>query len=121
MVFNDGSAKWELIKISNAEQLNGLTAKQILAKTSKVSIISGTISNGGIIPVPSGYERSQCKYAVWMHNEYNCTFDNYTTTYIYIIFRVSVDQSTGRVTCYEHTGDRKQKGIIADYLCIAVK
>lgn len=81
---------------------------------SDVYIAAGTVSNGATIPLPSGYSRSQCKYAIW-YQTYSYTFDNYTTSDITIAFSASVVQSSGKVTC----SGRSNNG--CGYLVVAVK
>ena len=57
-------------KVANALTINGEAYDGSGAKsltTTAVSITGGTIENGGTIPLPSGYTREQCKYAVWPH------------------------------------------------------
>lgn len=75
-----------------------------------VSITAGTVADGGTIPLPDGYTREQCKYALWPAQ----IIDGATepkTNYL------SVNQSTGVVTA--KYGDNT--GYTAGYLCIGVK
>jgi hypothetical protein len=54
---------------------------EIAAKASKVSIITGTIANGAVIPLPSGYIEAQCKWIVSVgtvsttHGDHNASHD----------------------------------------------
>lgn len=74
---NDGTAKWQLIKYSEADTLGGLTASEIKSqaisgKTVQVKGVSGNYSvswgrNSNpefTIPLPSGFNRTQCAYNV---------------------------------------------------------
>lgn len=125
-MINDGTVKWEIIKITEAEisrnskLLEGQTAAQIIANTLSqvpkgisVSVTAGTIRHGRTIPVPGGYTRAQCKYAVWLtsHSSYGDTN------------ACGVDQNTGVVTAikYPHDSDSSDTELTAGYLCIAVK
>lgn len=77
---NDGTAKWQLIKYSEADTLNGYTAEEIKGQVNVpvqgVLVVKGTFTvgstssggfYGGNIPLPSGYSRSQCTY--WIENK----------------------------------------------------
>ena len=75
---------------------------------STVSITAGTISGGSTIPVPSGYTRAQCKYAVWFASQ--AAGGGYA----------SVNQSTWMVACQYHD-DFGWESANAGYLCVAVK
>ena len=83
-----------------------------------VSITGGTVANGGTIPLPSGYTRAQCKYAVWAHSQPKAygTYRGQETR--------TVNQDTGAVTCTISSDDEDtihtQPGT-AGYLCIGVK
>lgn len=83
-----------------------------------VSVTTGTIANGGTIPLPSGYTREQCKYAVWPHN--------FVTTNNMRAIRCQVNQSTGVVVSqsdWYSTGSDTSgtNNGTAGYLCIGVK
>lgn len=68
---------------------------------SKIYISAGTATNGSTIPLPSGYSRKQCRYAVWCEgSSYYQRFDNYETNYITISwsFTSKVNQNTGVVS-----------------------
>lgn len=90
---------------------------QSLVGTKKtVTLASGSIDVNGTytIPLPSGYSRNQCKYAIWtrVHN-YDDAGGNHTVT-------CTVNQDTGVIT-----GNTNRKGSIQkielQYLVIAVK
>lgn len=62
------------------------------------------------IPLPSGYKRSECRYAIWSIGATS----------------MSINQSTGAVICYNcgvNSGDQYTPpyGISFGYVCIAVK
>ena len=79
MIFNDGSCKWELKRITNAEQLNGLNINELMQNIkSGIEIFYGTIKPNielgregqalnvivkmGIqFSLPRGYTKEQCK------------------------------------------------------------
>lgn len=123
-MINDGTAKWEIRKITEAENstlLNDKTAIQIINEvlgkipdSSRVSISGGAIGHGGVIPLPNGYVREQCKYSVWFAG---FSFNNYENNTIG--WELSVDQSTGVINC--RYCDSKWRNSTASYLCIAVK
>lgn len=105
--------------------LEGQTAAQIIANTLgqvpkgiSVSVTAGTISNGGTIPLPSGYTRAQCKYAVWSSSHGRINGD-------YRRISCSCNQSNGyvesKIEYYDNGGDYRWDSITAGYLCIAVK
>lgn len=89
--------------------------------TSKISVTAGTIYHGNTIPLPSGYSRSQCKYAVWCHDmpDSNAGYGDAASRNSW--HRVQVDQNNGQVYCmYQYNGSYRIAGT-AGYLCIAVK
>lgn len=127
---NDGSVVWSLNKISNAEQLNGYTAQQIISKipttsTGNVKVLTGTINTVlqgdkynsnviGTVPLPSGYSRSQCKYAVSYNSRYN----------VNAIYISDFNQSNGQITAYNKTEDDWKdyySPVTISYICVAVK
>ena len=103
----------------NGEAYDGSGAKSLT--TTAVSITGGTIANGGTIPLPSGYTREQCKYAVWPHR--SNTTGSYST-YLHWV-DCQVDQGTGLVSCSTQysgaEGDIDTMIGTAGYLCIGVK
>lgn len=123
-VLVDGTSKWEVRKIGNAEELNGQAIEdfknELLAVVPEQKIYSTVLLSSGemkpngtstvYIPLPSGYTRSQCKYAIWSIGATN----------------MSINQSTGAVICYNYgvnSGDQYTPpyGISFGYICIAVK
>ena len=103
---------------------DGVFTKTSGSGGSRVVITAGMIENGGIIPVPEGFTRAQCHYAVWP-----TSFSIYTYATTTATPNISVDQSTGKVTFggnYYHKGGKDSrtsggKVSSAAYLCIAVK
>ena len=107
---NDGTAKWQLIKYSEADTLGGLTASEIKSqaisgKTVQVKGQGGTFTlrtdgnRSFTIPLPSGYTRSQCMYVV--SREQDRTVAGGESSVVYATIEVtpsSVNQSTGVVT-----------------------
>ena len=85
-----------------------------------VSVTSGTIAHGGTIPLPSGYTRTQCKYAVWCHAIGS------TGTYNAKISKIQcqVNQTTGLVVaqvCFSGEYEDSWVNGTAGYLCVGVK
>lgn len=82
-----------------------------------INITTGTIYNGGTIPLPNGFTREECQYAVWPHDMPDADKSYGRGSY----HRTQVDQSTGVVTCrYAYDSSHIQDGT-AGYLCIAKK
>ena len=81
-----------------------------------VKVTAGTVAHNGTIPLPSGYSRSQCKYAVWGHQmpDADCSYGSNS------YHKVQVDQSTGKVFCQYNYNSNTLNGT-AGYLCVAVK
>lgn len=82
----------------------------------KISITTGTIAHGGTIPIPDGYTRDQCCYAVWSHQMPDADKSYGGNSY----HRTQVDQSTGVVFCQYNYDGNKLNGT-AGYMCIAIK
>lgn len=126
----DGTAKWlvySILKSPDAFLLGGQTAAQIIANTLgqvpkgiSVSVTAGTIGNGGTIPLPSGYTRAQCKYAVWPTSISVYTYATSTARPT-----ISVNQNNGVVSYGGNYSNSEPAGggsvTGAGYLCIAVK
>lgn len=77
---------------------------------SQVAVTAGVVDNGKAIPVPNGFTRAQCHYAVWPLKVYE-VIDGAD------YYQLSVDQNTGIVKVYTNGGYTKSCG----YLCIATK
>ena len=117
---NDGSVVWQVCRYDEAQTLQGLTADNI--KT-KIYIASGTFVNEVTVPLPSGYNRSQCKYIAW---------ENTPNDGMYVVGNVNfqINQATGSIIGYEDNGnDYNRLSTIANskyhwncgYIVIAVK
>ena len=98
----------------------------ILAATAdKLRFTTGTIYNGGQIPIPAGFSRSECRYAVWPQfaDARSFTYADDTEPDAINKLTVSVNQSNGVVNgsvagqSWYNTGTELQVG----YLCIASK
>lgn len=124
-MINDGTVKWEIRKITeaeNSELLNGKTLGEIIneilaqvPEKTNVTVITGSVwttkisdNSGGFIknprmtatiPLPEGYIREQCKY--FIDKNQNC-----------------LNQSTGYYEIACEIGDSTYN---ISYLCIAVK
>lgn len=82
-----------------------------------ITFTTGTVSNGSSIPLPDGYTREQCKYAVWPHYmpDANASY-NSGSNHI-----TQVDQNTGYTSCiYTYNGSNRLGGT-AGYMCVASK
>lgn len=81
MFINDGTAKWQLRKYSEADSLNGLDLQGVVdrvntqLKVKDCIVVFGDFKLTrpgsehkieGIIPLPSGFERKDCRY--WMQS-----------------------------------------------------
>lgn len=73
LTVNDGTAKWQAIKLSEADTLDGLTATQIQnnAISSSLVVVSGfkgTVKsnrNSTVqIPIPSGFSTDNCMFII---------------------------------------------------------
>lgn len=127
-MINDGTVKWEIRKIAEAENsrlLNGKTYAQIINETLvqvpkgiSISVIVGTIvcnaGRGGTIPLPSGYTREQCKYFInYIEGFYRD--ESYSDGYFNTN---SVNQSNGAIAGFS---SHNSYTLPVPYLCIAVK
>lgn len=131
----DGSVAWSIESIYNAGQLNGLTAEQIKnsaisgsGKVNAVVIAFGSLTfsmKGGLhgsydnvktIPLPNGYDRSQCRYFI------DANFVSANSGENVASIKVDtgcINQSTGVVTAI--CTDKYTMSISSYYICIAVK
>ena len=102
----------EAAKVAHALTINGTAYDGSSAEsltTTAVSITGGTIAHGGTIPLPSGYTREQCKYAV---------FQGAVSSGGYAM----VNQATGVVASQVYSpGGDTYTNVTAGYLCIGVK
>lgn len=93
------------------------------AITSRIAVTAGTIYHGGTIPLPSGFSRPQCHYAVWPHQRHvpggRGANQEYLEDYAF-----RVDQANGVVTGYTKEGNSESREnfyATLGYICIAVK
>jgi hypothetical protein len=103
------------------------TRLALLTDGSSTSVSAGTLSIGqsgsyvwsatGTIPLPDGYTRSQCKYAVWMWDW--MFYANGGSAHAYM----HVDQSTGVVTIgkTDNNSDASFGNTAVGYLCVGTK
>lgn len=96
------------------------THSHALDATGNVAVLTGTISNGGTIPLPSGYTEAQCKWSVSTNSQVTAlsTDGSDDRTYIRCF-------TTGRVvSCYMSNKNApevvKESGV-ANYIIIGVK
>lgn len=85
-----------------------------ISSSSGVAVLSGTISHGGTIPLPSGYSQAQCKWTVSVSELSSGLGSND------IDFFVCSADSDRVVTCSGGNGDGSFVGI-ANYMIIGVK
>lgn len=90
---------------------------------SQVAIITGTIANGGTLPLPSGYTQNQCYWLLSISDAFGGYYSSGTDNYYHRIYRFgwSVDNNR-KVTLtigpnYSSEGSR----ISAHYIVIGVK
>lgn len=96
------------------------THSHALAVTGNVAVLTGTITHGGTIPLPSGYTEAQCKWMVSTNSQVTAlsTDGSDDRTYIRCF-------TTGRVvSCYMSNKNApevvKESGV-ANYIIIGVK
>ena len=91
-----------------------------------VSVLTGTISHGGTIPLPSGYSEGQCRWMVSMNNDNpsNTAWDWQEGVSSDHIHSYCSANGTRVVTCYRtvlnETGSQTHNGT-ANYIIIGVK
>jgi hypothetical protein len=91
-----------------------------------VSVLTGTISHGGTIPLPSGYSEGQCRWMVSMNNDNpsNTAWDWQEGVSSDHIHSYCSSNGTRVVTCYRtvinETGSQTHNGT-ANYIIIGVK
>ena len=103
-----------------------VTLNTSVSSTSGVSILTGTISHGGTIPLPSGYSEGQCRWMVSMNNDNpsNTAWDIQEEG-AYVHYRQQV-YTTGRVvTAQTYLGSNNSPpgwiSSTANYIIIGVK
>ena len=103
-----------------------VTLNTSVSSTSGVSILTGTISHGGTIPLPSGYSEGQCRWMVSMNNDNpsNTAWDWQEGVSSDHIHSYCSANGTRVVTCYRtalnETGTQTYNGT-ANYIIIGVK
>ena len=103
-----------------------VTLNTSVSSTSGVSILTGTISHGGTIPLPSGYSEGQCCWMVSMNNDNpsNTAWDWQEGVSSDHIHSYCSANGTRVVTCYRtvrnETGTQTHNGT-ANYIIIGVK
>ena len=103
-----------------------VTLNTSVSSTSGVSILTGTISHGGTIPLPSGYSEGQCRWMVSMNNDNpsNTAWDWQEGVSSDHIHSYCSANGTRVVTCYRtvlnETGTQTHNGT-ANYIIIGVK
>lgn len=103
-----------------------VTLNTSVSSTSGVSILTGTISHGGTIPLPSGYSEGQCRWMVSMNNDNpsNTAWDWQEGVSLDHIHSYCSANGTRVVTCYRtvlnETGSQTHNGT-ANYIIIGVK
>ena len=91
-----------------------------------VSVLTGTISHGGTIPLPSGYSEGQCRWMVSVNNDNpsSSTWDWQSSGYNDHVHTYCSANGTRVVTCYRtvfsETGTQTHNGT-ANYIIIGVK
>ena len=97
-----------------------------ISPSSGVAILTGTIANGGTIPLPSGFTEAQCKWIVSMNNDNpsNTAWDWQEGVSSDHIHSYCSANGTRVVTCYRtvlnETGTQTHNGT-ANYIIIGVK
>ena len=91
-----------------------------ISASAGVAILTGTVSHGGTIPLPSGFTESQCKWLVSINQQITALSTDGADDHEYLVCSTS-----GRVvSCYISTKDSpttvKTTGI-ANYIIIGVK
>lgn len=81
-----------------------------------IKITTGTVTHNSTIPLPDGFTREECRYAVWTHQQPDADKSYGGNSY----HRTQVDQTTGKVTCYYNYDSNVRSGT-AGYMCIAIK
>ena len=103
-----------------------VTLNTSVSSTSGVSILTGTVANGGTIPLPSGYSEGQCRWMVSMNNDNpsNTAWDWQEGVSSDHIHSYCSANGTRVVTCYRtvlnETGTQTHNGT-ANYIIIGVK
>ena len=86
---NDNGVVWQVCRCDDAQTLQGLKANEI---GTDVYVGAGTFTDETTVPLPSGYNRNQCKYTVSLQRagKFNTEGDIYC----------EINQSTGQMIGY---------------------
>lgn len=115
--------------VTGSVSINGsgdATLNTSVSSTSGVSILTGTVANGGTIPLPSGYSESQCRWLVSVNNDNpsNTAWDWQEGVSSDHIHSYCSANGTRVVTCYRtvlsEAGSQTHNGT-ANYIIIGVK
>jgi len=96
-----------------------------ISSSSGVAILTGTIANGGTIPLPSGFSESQCKWIVSMDNSNSASTawdwqEGVSSNHIYHRCYTTGRVVTATTTVLNETGNVTY-GATANYIIIGVK
>lgn len=98
--------------VNSATNSGNPTHTHALDVTANVAVLTGTILNGGTIPLPSGYTQAQCKWSVGAGRILNLNSADIND------FQVSVDSNRVVTVLSEGISDARQ---YANYIIIGVK
>ena len=112
----------------NAGRVGGKTIDDIRNESSRIIILSGTIRNGEYIPLPSGYEESQCKWIVSIANDNpsNAPWD-IPEAGTWLHYKYECYTEGRKVICHTYLGHQPRRreaywvDSIANYMIIGVK
>ena len=100
---------------SNAAKLEGHSIEQIRAFGTQVAILTGSIADGGTIPLPDGYTEAQCKWMVSMRHANLIQ----NTSFLFQGWDVYTDGRSVRSLVKQSRGG-KSNGVV-NYMVIGVK
>lgn len=100
---------------SNAAKLEGHSIEQIRAFGTQVAILTGSIADGGTIPLPDGYTEAQCKWMVSMRHANLIQ----NTSFLFQGWDVYTDGRAVRSLVKQSRGG-KSNGVV-NYMVIGVK
>ena len=100
---------------SNAAKLAGHSIEQIRSFGTQVAILTGSIADGGTIPLPDGYTEAQCKWMVSMRHANLIQ----NTSFLFQGWDVYTDGRSVRSLVKQSRGN-KSKGVV-NYMVIGVK
>lgn len=124
LVLQDGVTKGG-IRIPRQAEVN--VVQNAVNTKSSVSILTGTISNGGTIPLPSGYTEAQCKWMVSVSDTTlaNLGANNQSADFLQIKCFTTGRVVTATISFYNPStpvgANTYDKPINAQYMIIGVK